>query len=181
MRLILYITIIIEPRLSYQRTLSAYTRRYQLPYKTLKIAIPLIGTLTPTTSIGAITNTTQIYILYPFESFLQRSRLELRQKISKNAQSKKISQYDINTLSNRLIDINTNQILFVRKYIQQQPTIYDYPGRDYQKEQITANPIELRIDLQLIGQRDLLISEQRLLYNTVIYYFEDVLIGRNPL
>lgn len=72
-------------------------------------------------------------------------------------------------------------MLFVRKYAQQQPTIYAYPGRDFWKEEISANPIELRIDSQLTRQRDLLNSEQRLLYNIVIYYFEHVLVGRNLL
>lgn len=70
-------------------------------------------------------------------------------------------------------------MLFIGKYTQQQPTIYTYPGRDFQKEEISANPIELRIDLQLTRQRDLLNSEQRLLYNIVIYYFEYILVGRN--
>lgn len=71
-------------------------------------------------------------------------------------------------------------MLFVGKYVQQQPTIYDYPSRDYWKEEIATNPTELRIDLQLIGQKDLLNSQQRLLYNTVIRYFKDLVVGRNP-
>lgn len=78
------------------------------------------------------------------------------------------------------MDINTNWMLFVAKYAEQQPTIYDYPSRDYWKAQIAANPTELRVNSQLIGQRDLLNTEQRLLYNTVIHYFKNVLVGRNP-
>lgn len=79
------------------------------------------------------------------------------------------------------MDINTDQMLFVGKYAYIQPTIYAYPGRDFQKEEIAANPTELRIDSQLTGQKDLLNPKQRLLYNTVIYYFKDVLLGRNLL
>lgn len=86
---------------------------------------------------------------------------------------------DANTLGNRQIDVNADQMLFVGKYAYRQPTIYNYPGRDYQKEEIAANPIELRIDSQLIGQKNLLNSKQRLLYNTVIYYFKNVLAGTN--
>lgn len=79
------------------------------------------------------------------------------------------------------MDLNADQMLFVGKYAQQWPTIYDYPSRDYQKEEIARNPTELRIDSQLIGQKELLNPEQRLLYDTVIYYFDNILIGRNLL
>lgn len=89
------------------------------------------------------------------------------------------AQHNPNALGNRQIDIHADQMLFVGKYIEQWPTIYNYPGRDYQKEEITANPAELRIDLQSTGQKELLNSEQRLLYNTVIYYFESMIAGRN--
>lgn len=91
----------------------------------------------------------------------------------------RLAQYDPNALGNRQMDINADWMLFVGKYTQQQPTIHTYPGRDFQKEEISANPTELRIDLQLTRQRDLLNSKQRLLYNIVIYYFEYVLAGRN--
>lgn len=70
---------------------------------------------------------------------------------------------------------------FVGKYAYIQPTIYTYPGRDFQKEEIAANPAELRIDSQSIGQKDLLNPKQRLLYNTIIYYFNNVLLERNLL
>lgn len=96
-----------------------------------------------------------------------------------NLNNARFSQND--ALGNRQIDINADQMPFVSKYVQRQPTIYDYPSRDYQKEEIATNPAELRIDSQLIGQKELLNSEQRLLYDTVIYYFKDVLAGRNLL
>lgn len=79
------------------------------------------------------------------------------------------------------MDINADWMLFVGKYAHTWPTIHAYPGRDFWKEEIAANPAELRIDSQSTGQKDLLNPKQRLLYNTVIYYFEDVLLGRNPL
>lgn len=98
-----------------------------------------------------------------------------------NLNNARLSQNDPNALGNRQIDINADQMPFVGKYAYIQPTIYAYPGRDFQKEEIAANPAELRIDSQSIGQKDLLNPEQRLLYNTVIHYFEDVLLGRNLL
>lgn len=77
------------------------------------------------------------------------------------------------------MDINADWMPFVGKYAQQWPTIHDYPGRDYWKEEIAANPAELRMDSQSTGQRDLLNPEQRLLYDIVIHYFEDTLAGRH--
>lgn len=59
--------------------------------------------------------------------------------------------YNPNALRNRDIDINADWSSFISKYATLFPNIYYYLQRKYQKEEIAANPTELRIDSQSIG------------------------------
>lgn len=79
------------------------------------------------------------------------------------------------------MDINADWSTFVGKYAAQFPNIHYYLQRNYWKEEIAANPAELRVDSQLTGQKDLLNPEQRLLYDIVVYYYKDTLAGTNPV
>lgn len=87
-------------------------------------------------------------------------------------------QHNPNTLGNREVDLNTDWSSFIGKYAILFPNIYYYPQREYQKEEIAANPAELRIDLQSTGQKELLNPEQRLVYDTVIGYYNNFLAGQ---
>lgn len=78
------------------------------------------------------------------------------------------------------MDINADWSPFVRKYAVEFPNIHYYLQRDYWREEIAANPAELRIDSQSTGQKELLNPKQRLLYDIVIRYYEATLAGQNP-
>lgn len=90
------------------------------------------------------------------------------------------SQYNSNALSNRDIDLNADQTSFVSKYATLFPNIYNHPRREYQKEEVTANPAELRVNSQSTSQKDLLNPEQRLVYNTVVNYYISFLDSQGP-
>lgn len=154
---------------SFNRYSDAY-RQYRQNYTYLDISLAPLYKLSP-----------EVQARINVEDFEERLVQEDEDPVYQgNLNNARVAQ-DTNALGNRQIDINADWMPFVGKYTQQQPNIHNHPSRDYQKEEIAANPTELRVDLQSIGQRDLLNSKQRLLYNIVIHYFEDVLAGRNLL
>lgn len=90
------------------------------------------------------------------------------------------SQHDSNALGNRDIDLNADWTSFVGKYATLFPNIHNHPRREYWKEEVAANPAELRVNSQSTGQKDLLNPEQRLVYDTVVNHYISFLDSQGP-